>query len=396
LGAFVNALSRLIKNHWLHIYLFRNTDNFATISQNTLKKFFYRTFLGINVLFALALIISYMSVHINPAIIALPALFGLAYPYLLLVNIILAIIWAVALKWEALISVVVIAAGFTHFSNYLKIQKPSGDKTGTFQVQSYNVRLFNYFEGRKNSNSEQRILELLKNQKADIICLQELYIMGDPEQKEQEIISALGGNYYSHFKVIRTGINRYYGIATLSKFPMIGKEDIVHEKSSSLSIYTDILAGNDTIRVFNNHLQSFRLHRMERTFINEIVETSDDKETINEIISISSSLRKGFVKRAAQAQAVKARINKSPYPVIVAGDFNDTPVSYSYRRIRKGLNDAFVSSGYGAGFTYRGNYPPNRIDYILYDNAIECRQFDIVKVKYSDHYPIVAYFRKKN
>jgi endonuclease/exonuclease/phosphatase family metal-dependent hydrolase len=361
-----------------------------------LKKFFYRTFLGINVLFALALIISYMSVHINPAIIALPALFGLAYPYLLLVNIILAIIWAVALKWEALISVVVIAAGFTHFSNYLKIQKPSGDKTGTFQVQSYNVRLFNYFEGRKNSNSEQRILELLKNQKADIICLQELYIMGDPEQKEQEIISALGGNYYSHFKVIRTGINRYYGIATLSKFPMIGKEDIVHEKSSSLSIYTDILAGNDTIRVFNNHLQSFRLHRMERTFINEIVETSDDKETINEIISISSSLRKGFVKRAAQAQAVKARINKSPYPVIVAGDFNDTPVSYSYRRIRKGLNDAFVSSGYGAGFTYRGNYPPNRIDYILYDNAIECRQFDIVKVKYSDHYPIVAYFRKKN
>jgi endonuclease/exonuclease/phosphatase family metal-dependent hydrolase len=82
--------------------------------------------------------------------------------------------------------------------------------------------------------------------------------------------------------------------------------------------------------------------------------------------------------------------------VIVAGDFNDTPVSYSYRKIRKGLNDAFVSSGYGAGFTYKGNYPPNRIDYILYDNALECRQFSITKVKYSDHYPISAYFRKKN
>jgi endonuclease/exonuclease/phosphatase family metal-dependent hydrolase len=366
------------------------------ISQNILKKFIYRTILGANILFALALILSYLSVHINPDTIALPALFGLAYPYLLLVNIIFAIIWAIALKWEALISMVVIAAGFTHFSNYLKIQKPSGDKTGTFQVQSYNVRLFNYFEDRKGSISEKRILELLKNGKADIICLQEVYIMGDPEQKEQEIKSALGGKYYSHFKVIGTGNNRYYGIATLSKFPMIDRGDIVHEKSSSLSIYTDILAGKDTIRVFNNHLQSFRLHRMERTFLNEIVETSEDKETLNEIVNISSSLRKGFVKRAAQAQAVKARIDKSPYPVIVAGDFNDTPVSYSYRKIRKGLNDAFVSSGYGAGFTYRGNYPPNRIDYILYDNAIECRQFDILKVKYSDHYPIVAYFRKKN
>ena len=365
-------------------------------SQNTLKKFFYRAFLGVNILFALALVLAYLAVHINPDTIALPALFGLAYPYLLLVNIIIAVIWAIALKWEALISVVVIAAGFTHFSNYIKIQKPSGDKTGTFQVQSYNVRLFNYFESRNSGISEKRIIELLKNQKADVICLQEVYIIGDPKFKELEIRSALGGKYYSHFKMISTGRNSYYGIATLSRFPITGRGDIVHDKSSSLSIYTDILAGKDTIRVFNNHLQSFRLHRMERTFLNEIVETSDDKETLNEIVSISSSLRKGFVKRASQAQDVKARIDKSPYPVIVTGDFNDTPVSYSYRKIRKGLNDAFVSSGYGAGFTYRGNYPPNRIDYILYDDAIECRHFDILKVKYSDHYPIVAYFRMKN
>jgi endonuclease/exonuclease/phosphatase family metal-dependent hydrolase len=396
LGSFINATPRLIKNHLFYIHLYGNTDKFATISQKALKKFLYRTLLGLNIVLALALLLSYLAVHINPDTLAFPALFGLAYPYLLLVNAVFAITWAVVLKWEALISVAVIAAGFTHFSNYIKIQKPSGDKTGTFQVQSYNVRLFNYFEGNKGGMSEKRILELLRNQNADIICLQEVYITGDPRQREQEIRSELGGKYYSHFKVIATGKNSYYGIVTLSKFPVTGRGDIVHEKSSSLSIYTDILSGKDTIRIFNNHLQSFRLHRMERTLLNELVETTDDKETLNEILSISSSLRKAFVKRAAQAQAVKVRINKSPYPVIVAGDFNDTPVSYAYRKIRKGLNDAFVTSGYGAGFTYRGNYPPNRIDYILYDDKIECRQFEIVKVKYSDHYPIVAYFRKKN
>ena len=116
---------------------------------------------------------------------------------------------------------------------------------------------------------------------------------------------------------------------------------------------------------------------------------------MKEVKSLSVSLKKGFVKRALQSQVVKDNINKSPYPVIVLGDFNDTPVSYSYRKIRKGLNDSFLNSGYGAGFTYRGNYPRNRIDYILYDDNLINSYFEIIKVKYSDHYPIVAYFKKK-
>ena len=359
-----------------------------------MRKILYRIVLGANILFALALVLSYLSVNINPGVFAFPALFGLAYPYLLFVNIVFAFIWAVIIKWEALISLVVIAGGITHFSNYIKLSKPSGDKTETFEVQSYNVRLFNHFEGKKNSISEKRILDLLKNSQSEIICLQEIYILGDPAAKEREIKAALGGKYYAHFKVISTGKNRYYGIATLSKFPIARRGDIVHEKSSSLSIYSDLVKGKDTIRLFNNHLQSFQLHRMEKTFLNELTASDDNREAFDELRDISASLRKGFVKRAEQAQKVKEGINRSPYPVIVAGDFNDTPVSYSYRKIRKGLNDAFVKSGYGAGFTYRGNYPPNRIDYILYGNEFECNWFEIKKIRYSDHYPITAYFRK--
>ena len=82
--------------------------------------------------------------------------------------------------------------------------------------------------------------------------------------------------------------------------------------------------------------------------------------------------------------------------MIVAGDFNDTPVSYTYRKIRKGLNDSFVTSGYGAGFTYRGNYPPNRIDYILYDNKLMNTVFEIKGSGIPITYPIIAYFRKRN
>jgi endonuclease/exonuclease/phosphatase family metal-dependent hydrolase len=358
-----------------------------------LRKFLYKILLSANILFAFTLVLSYLSVHINPADFALPAFFGLAYPYLLLINILFVIAWAALLKFEALISVLVIAAGFTHLSNYIRFGKQDGDRSGTFKIMSYNVRLFNYFE-TPAANSETRIISFLRDQKPDIICLQEFYVNGVPSQKEAAIKSALDTKYYSHMKVIGSGKNRYYGIVTLSKFPIISKGEIIHPKSSSLSIFSDIVIENDTFRLFNNHLQSFRLKRMERSFIEDLTAT-DDKETMNEVKKISVSLKKGFVQRAIQANVVKEKISDSPYPVIIAGDFNDTPVSYSYRRIRKGLKDSFVNSGYGAGFTYKGNYPANRIDYILYDDSLESARFDIIKVRFSDHYPVAAYFRKK-
>jgi endonuclease/exonuclease/phosphatase family metal-dependent hydrolase len=359
-----------------------------------LRKILYKILLVVNLIFAFTLLISYLAVVISPEDFALPAFFGLAYPYLLLINILLVIIWAMLLRFEAFISAVVIAIGFTHFSNYIKLTKPAGDKTNTFKVLSYNVRLFNFFENNHGITSERKVIEFIKTQKPDIICLQEFLVSGYPAVEEALMIDALGGKYYSHTKLIGSGKNRYYGIVTFSKFPIIRKGEIVHPGSSSLSIYTDVVIEKDTFRIYNNHLQSFRLHRMERSFIEELA-TSDDKETINEVKSLSVSLKKGFARRAIQSQAVKDNINLSPYPVMVVGDFNDTPVSYAYRKIRKGLNDSFLNSGYGAGFTYKGNYPPNRIDYILYNSPLINSYFEIIKVRYSDHYPIISYFKKK-
>jgi endonuclease/exonuclease/phosphatase family metal-dependent hydrolase len=360
-----------------------------------LRKILHKVFLGVNILFAISLLLSYLAININPQDFALPAFFGLAYPYLLLINIVIAVIWAVNLKYEAFISVVVITLGITHLSNFIKFRRPRIDKAGTFKVMSYNIRLFNYFENQKNSNTEKKVLSYIKAQQPDILCFQELFINGDVAVKDQEFKTAFGGKYNSHMKLIGSGKNKYYGIATYTRFPIVRKGEIIHPGSSSLSIYTDILIQKDTFRVFNIHLQSFRLKEMERSFVEELIDP-EDKQTLNEIRSLSVSLKKGFVQRALQSQVVEDYINRSPFPVIVIGDFNDTPVSYSYRKIRKGLNDSFVKSGYGAGFTYSGNYPPNRIDYILYDNRLVSTNFEIMKVKYSDHYPIIAYLKKPN
>jgi len=356
-----------------------------------LKKVLYKILLSVNILFAFALAMSYLAVHISPEKFTLPAFFGLAYPYILLSNILMAIMWAVMLKPEALLSVIVIAAGYTHLANYFQLSKPDGDRQGTFQVLSYNLRLFNTFE-RGNTNSERNILEFLKKRQPDIICLQEFYAAGNPTRKVNEMLDHLGGRYHYHMKVIGSGRNRYYGIITCSKFPVIGRGEIIHPDSPSLSIYTDILIKEDTFRIFNNHLQSFRLKNMERSFVEQMAIQNDNK-ALGEMKNISMSLKNGFTLRARQAELVKDQINLSRHPVIVTGDFNDTPVSYTYTKIRKGLRDSFVNSGYGAGFTYRGNYPANRIDYILYDSALECKYFDIMRVRYSDHYPVASYFR---
>ena len=359
-----------------------------------MKKIIHRIFLIINAGFALALLISYLAININPNTFALPAFFGLAYPYLLLVNVIIAIIWAVNLKYEALISVVFILLGLTHFSNYIKFRRPGDDRENTFKVISYNVHVFSYLGENKRPDTKGRILSVLKEQQPGILCLQEFSTDGDFNIIDHEIKDALGGRCYSYAKLFKSRRSRQFGIVTYSKFPIINKGEIVFENSSSLSIYADIIIDRDTFRIFNSHLQSFGLKSMEGSFMEELMDPRD-KQTIDELKSLYARLREGFKRRALQARIVKDHINNSPYTVIVAGDFNDTPVSYSYRRIRKGLKDSFVESGSGAGFTYRGNYPPNRIDYILYGNRLECPSFEILRVKFSDHYPIIAWLRKR-
>ncbi|HEX2920847.1 MAG TPA: endonuclease/exonuclease/phosphatase family protein [Bacteroidales bacterium] len=358
-----------------------------------MKKVLYRLLLSINIMLGLALILSYLSVHVNPEDLAFPAFFGLAYPYLLLVNIILVIIWAMLLRLEALISVVLIAAGFNHFLNYIQLFKTKENKEDTFRVISYNVHLFNYLNNKETS-SQKKVFEFVKAHKPDILFIQEFYTGENPSKIKASINSATGLKYNTHLKILGNGKNRFYGIATFTRYPIINKGEIIHPHSSSLTTFTDIIIQKDTFRIYNNYLESFRLKRMERSFIEEITST-DDNESFSEVTkNLYSRLKKGFVNRSLQAQIVKDHIRKSPYPVIVSGDFNDTPVSYAYRKIRNGLNDSFVNSGYGAGFTYKGNYPPNRIDYILYDNKLINKYFEIIKVKYSDHYPIIAYFRK--
>lgn len=357
-----------------------------------MKKLKNKILLILNIAAALFLLLAYASVVINPEKITFPAFFGLAYPYLLLLNIFFVIVWAVNFKKEAFISIIVIVTGLNHLNNYIRFRT---SETGQydFRLLSYNVRLFNHYDNDKNSDKD--ITDYLAAQNPEILCLQEFYHHGDTSGAGERFAKQLDKDYYIHTKFVPIRDELYYGIVTLSVYPVTGRGDILHPRSASLSIYTDIIIETDTFRIYNNHLQSFKLRRMERSMIEEIY-SNDQSEAMKELRELSFSLKKGFAGRARQAIGLKEHIDKSPYPVIVCGDFNDTPVSYTYRKIRKNLKDAFVESGSGAGFTYKGKYPSNRIDYILFDNSLASGGFRIDRVKHSDHYPITGYFRLRN
>jgi endonuclease/exonuclease/phosphatase family metal-dependent hydrolase len=357
-----------------------------------IKRFSRNILLAVNIVLIAALLIAYVSIYINPSIVSFPALFGLAYPYIVAANIIMALVWVIFRKWLAMLSVFVIAVGFGYMHSFIRFRNHGNEIHHDLKVMSYNVRLFNMYEDAEK-NSYWKMIQLMRKEDPGILCIQEYFIRGNPSTAEQKLHDGLGSNLQTHVKLVKSGLSSYYGIATVTRYPIINRGNIVHPGSSSLTIFTDIVVDTDTFRIYNNHLQSFRLRHIEGNLLSEIA-GDDPGGSMDNIAGIYRSLSEGFESRSIQVDRVRRHVETSPYPVIVTGDFNDTPISYTYHRMRRGLKDAFVESGYGAGFTYRGKYPPNRIDYILYNEDIDCNDFDIIKVRYSDHYPIIAYFRQ--
>lgn len=149
-----------------------------------------------------------------------------------------------------------------------------------------------------------------------------------------------------------------------------------------------MLKGEDTIRVFNIHLQSLRFSRANLKYIDD--PTIEEDKTLKESKSILGKFKRGFLKRQIQADRIRAEVDKSPYPVILAGDFNDLPNSYACQTIGGNMKNAFVEKGAGLGRSFTGISPVLRIDNIFAGNEFGIKQYQLVKKKLSDHFPILA------
>lgn len=371
-----------------------------------LKRILRKLILYTNVVFAVFLIFSFLSPYLSPEKIWFPAFIGLAYPYILLVNLFFLLGWIFLKRKELLISLLAILLGWGTLSNYLGIrpfrflkkdhygnmvrEQRKADKQVKFL--SYNVRAFNVYRWEDNPSTRTEILAFIRDENPDVLCLQEFFSGNLSGFRERELNRKLDHLSYRHIDYTISSPRRHYGIATFSHYPIIHSGSIPLEDRVSICIYSDILMNKDTFRVYNCHLQSIYLDSKRYQLLDSLKFRYDDKQ-MAEIKDISFRLRDAFIKRAAQADIIAAHISSCPYPVTVCGDFNDTPVSYTYRTIRDGLQDAFAESGWGLGRTYNGKFPSFRIDYILHSESIDALFFSREKVLLSDHFPIISYLK---
>lgn len=352
-----------------------------------LKQFGHRILVITNVFLAVGLLLSYVSVYINPSVFWLPAFIGLLYPFFLLTNLIFLFYWVFRWKKEVLISLVVIVIGIGHLNSY--VQFPFGkskhitDST-EIKVLSYNVNLFRLYSWSDKKPSFDSIINYVKQNNFDIVCLQEFYV-DNKNLSEAQFKKKIGLN--THVSYILKRSTSAYGIAIISRYPIVNSGDVMFQNTFNACTYADIKINNDTIRVYNLHLQSTRLKKRNFDFLlNQNFRAKSNK--VREVSDLMGRLGNAFIKRAIQVDLVKTHIDLSPYPVLLCGDFNDSPVSYTYHVLTKKLKDSFTEAGIGILATFRGIWPAYRIDYILHSRQFSVFDYSSPQKSFSDHYPV--------
>lgn len=351
--------------------------------------------LSVNLLMIAALLLSDLAPWVNPNTLLFPAFFGLAFLPLVAVNIVYILFWLLLKPKYIVFGLIAMVLSLPNLSRHMQFNLGATPDVQDLHVLSYNVRLFDLYNWSNNDKTRDKILDYFQSKQPDVLCLQEYFRSSDPRYfNTLDTIkkTGLAPHVHEHFTAeLHNGLNKF-GIATMSQHPIVYRGHVPLDTAGhNVAIYTDIAWNDDTIRIFNLHLASVHLSAMEKD-INKHIEVMDQQQQWNDLKLMARKLAGGYKKRARQADHIASYIAKSPHPVIVCGDFNDSPGSYAYRRIKGALQDSFQSKGKGLGSTYLGFLPVLRIDYIMHDDQLSLRHFETDGVEFSDHRPLNAYF----
>lgn len=325
-------------------------------------------------------------------------LLTLSLPYILFTLLIFFFCWLFAKKIWMLISLLAIAFCWRAMLNIFPIHLPATftmeKKAGSIRVMSWNVEHFDILEYKTHPEKKVEMMSLVKKYQPDIACFQEM--VGGDDDKAINYLGDFKRNmdfsnyYYSYEARLDFDQKHHFGIIIFSKYPILNKQTISNPPNDYNSIfqYIDVLANADTVRIFNIHLQSLKFTASNLRYLDNPGTNTDT--ALSESKNIISKLKRGFLKRSEQSKRVREEMDKSPYPIIVCGDFNDVPNSFAYCKIGDGLNNAFVEKGLGFGRTFSGISPTLRIDNIFADKKFRVEQFTRVSRKLSDHFPIIT------
>lgn len=260
------------------------------------------------------------------------------------------------------------------------------DSNGKLKVLSYNVRVFNNYSNLRNEGyiSSKKMIGWSIENEAHIKCFQEYYNNDKSDIFNVRAQLEKSGWKYHHEKIVLQDKSKAeFGVTIYSKYPIVNKGEIKDEEGRFLnSIFADVSIGDDTIRIYNTHLESMAIN--EENVVNR-------DRLAQSYIDTGYRLKNGFVSRARQVKALASDIKRSPYKTILCGDLNEVPYSYAYFSLRNLLNNAFEKAGNGFGFTYNGKLFFLRIDNQFHSSDFNIHSFQTHRnVDYSDHFPLTA------
>ena len=262
------------------------------------------------------------------------------------------------------------------------------------RILSWNVSSWDEYHKVSSGGTSYRqvMLEEVKNSRADILCFQEFLETKDTAYFDPNIpeIKKMGYPYHHYVPSYSYLENTETGMVIFSKYPITntGIFDFGGKGYVQQLIYADIQCNQKKIRVFTIHLQPANVSLNEYQSLYEIKHI--ESVGLKDSKTIVSKLKGAYHFRSQQADTVNSYVRESPYPVILCGDFNDVPNSYTYFTIKGNMQDAFLQKGSGIGRTSRHFSPTLRIDYIFADEKFSIKQYDRITVPYSDHYGIMA------
>ena len=344
----------------------------------------------------ISLLIAIVAKYISPLIFWLPAFFGLAFPFLFILNVFFVIFWLIQFKHTIIFGLIAFILASPTAYRYVQFSfTNSKNNSKTIKVTSYNCMLFDLYNWKKNNESRNNILNSLSEINPNVICLQEFYTS---EQKNDfnniDTVKNLLNTPYYHVEYTTTlRTFDHWGVATFSKYPIINKGKLVFKtKSNNICIYSDVVINKDTVRIYNIHLQSISFSKGDTKFFTDVVTNADADDELKNSKNILRRLKRAFTKRTTQVDMIALHMKSCKYKIILCGDFNDTAASYTYHILSKKLNDAYVEKGIGFGRTYAGKWPQFRIDYILHSKQLKCIKYERYSETFTDHFPITAYF----
>lgn len=355
-----------------------------------IKSLFVQVVSGANVVTALLMILTGYSYLVSPLTFSLIGPCGLAFPFFLALNLCFLVFWLFFHWKKAYLPVLAFIVCYYPVRTYMGINVSEDVPEGAIKVMSYNVLGFHGQEGSELSRDSNEIAQYLYDEDCDIICLQE----PNEAQLSESCRNKLFERYPYHREDKKASVDGR--LAIYSKHEILSMDTIPYDSGSGVSFVYTLNINNQNVCVINNHFECSNLTIEEREQFSNMMRGNLDKHEVKqESKSIFAKLSESALLRAPQALAVAKYIEEhQDKKILLMGDFNDNPISYTHYIIGKNLKDCFVESGKGFGWSYCHHAMRVRIDNIMCSKEFTPYQCKVDnEIPYSDHYPVKCWVK---